>query len=985
MEPLFIPASFFLVRVPFLPIDIFFERQERDMQIFYENHPLFQEAIALASPLLWEAAEKKREKGTSSSLFKYFSRMTSRATPFGLFSFVACGLSAEKMQGWIDLEKVKKRARPDMEWLQTIIEKICQDEKVFLELPVQHNPLLATQGDRFFINYFVHNQDQKSASLKKNPLIEAIFCLTEKSITIKKLIEHLLVLMPSLVPEKVQEVIKKVLKEQFLWFSLTPSLISVSPFKEFLTKIPTTYGESLSLIQEKIEEYTMTAPGFGQDKLLSLGEQMKNFGTASVYLQVDTALPYSEITLAKPLLEDVAKAADILWYLGERDETNKQYFERFVNKYGMERLVPVLELLDEVRGLGEPKVSFQEQTKNDPVRNWQSQVLADCLWEHKLEITITEELIKEWKVKPELHKVPPSMDLFFELANHEPNSTCSEIIITGIALQGGSTFGRFLDMFDSKVHKKLEEFYAQEEFNNEDVTFVESSYLPPKSKGQNVAINPHFRKEIIDLSPCGYSTLSLREIYVGAKQNRLYLSSQHGNIEYYVTASNVLNALSAPVPLRFLRDVSKSKYRSCRLWDWGEFNLMPFLPRVRFNNIILSLAHWNVDLKKIGALPTDSISQIIEKFNLWGQRYEMPRYIFIREMDNKLLIDRSREEDLKIIGSYLKKKIPIVLMEKYLPHSSTFLKSSLGNHHAEYVLPLLKHARHSLKKPKKIITKRVVESIPTKLRFYLPGSEWLFVKFYLSQETEKLFLIQHLYPSLERLQTDRLINHSFFIRFSENNRPHVRVRYHGKEEMITTNLLPRIRDWSYHLIQEGIIQEMEFCSYEREVERYGGSKLIGLMEEFFCVDSQIVFEFLLKEKEIHLPLHVIAASSILDLLNGMHLTLEEQNIFFHETSIEKTALSGFKDWRKKVLFSPPLIQEILCKRQIALTKVRQAIDCFSHELTSSPFSILSSIIHMHCNRLMGTDPKAEAKARAFAGYAIKNAALLPYAKEEIKK
>lgn len=974
MEPIFIPASFFLTRIPFFPIETFHEEQEKDMHHFYENNCLFQEAIAIASPLLQKATVTKRDKDSSSSLFKYFSRMSSRATPFGLFSFVACGFGEQKIKGKIDLMKVKKRARPDMEWLQTFIEKICQDEKVFLELSVRHNPLLAMQGDRFFVNYLVNDLNQRSASLKKTPLTEAIFSLTEKSVTIQILIERLTASMPNLIPEKVQEILKKLLKEQFLWFSLTPSLISPFPFKEFLTKLPNYYHESLSHVLNGIEEYSMTAPGDGLKKLLLLSEQMKNLTTAPVFLQVDAALHDSEITLPKYILEEVAKAADILWILGRKDETNKQYFERFVNKYGRERLVPVYELLDEIRGLGEPKLSTQQQEKNDAFRKWQSQIVADCLWEHKIEVTLTEELIKEWRPNTEFRKAPPSLDLFFQLSDSSSHSTWPEIMITGMAPQGGSTFGRFLDMFDDKVHMKLKEFYAQEEQIDEEVSFIESSYLPLKSKGQNVAIHPHFRKEMIDLSPNGSSTLLIKQIYVGAKQDRLYLTSKEGDIEYYVTASNVLNVHSAPVPLRFLRDISKSKYHTCGLWDWGEFYSMPFLPRIRFNKTILSIARWNVDLKKIGALLTESIPKLIEKFTLWADRYNMPRYIFISEMDNKLLIDRNHIKGLTIIARYLKKNTPLMLMEKYL--SSSFVQSTFGNHHAEYVLPLLKNPLYSIKKPKKILTKKVID-VPAKIRFCLPGSEWLFVKYYLSQDTEKLFLTRHFYPFLRSLHTNRLINQFFFIRYTEDNKSHIRVRYHGKEELIASHLLPQIRDWSYHLIEEGLIHEMALCSYEREIERYGGIKLIGIMEEFFCVDSQIVLDLLFNEKDLCMPLHVIAACSILDILNGLQVPVQEQIDFFNDTGIEKKSLIGFKEWRKTILFPPLPLQEILFKRHAFLAKVRETINHFSHELTASFFSILSSLIHMHCNRLMGTDLRAEEKARAFAGYAIKNASLLP--------
>jgi len=82
-------ADFFLARFANLPLSLLDEiKTEEQLLAFYQNCPLLQNAIADASPSLHEAL--KKGKGLD-GLRKYFTRMCTRTTPFGLFTSVAWG------------------------------------------------------------------------------------------------------------------------------------------------------------------------------------------------------------------------------------------------------------------------------------------------------------------------------------------------------------------------------------------------------------------------------------------------------------------------------------------------------------------------------------------------------------------------------------------------------------------------------------------------------------------------------------------------------------------------------------------------------------------------------------------------------------------------------------------------------------------------------------------------------------------------------
>src|ERR1700722_13770591 len=158
-EHLFLPASFFMLRAPFLPFDAFKKMQEEKdpkayVSAFYANDTRFREAVFIASTSLKKGIESRQKtKEIENTLFKYFSRSASRSTPFGLFAFATYGFFGTKAVTDLDLNQLIKRGRPDMEWLQKVIEKICLDSNLIHELPIQRNPLLICRGERFSISY----------------------------------------------------------------------------------------------------------------------------------------------------------------------------------------------------------------------------------------------------------------------------------------------------------------------------------------------------------------------------------------------------------------------------------------------------------------------------------------------------------------------------------------------------------------------------------------------------------------------------------------------------------------------------------------------------------------------------------------------------------------------------------------------------------------------------------------------------------------
>ena len=182
--------------------------------------------------------------------------------------------------------------------------------------------------------------------------------------------------------------------------------------------------------------------------------------------------------------------------------------------------------------------------------------------------------------------------------------------------------------------------------------------------------------------------------------------------------------------------------------------------------------------------------------------------------------------------------------------------------------------------------------------------------------------------------------------------------------------------WTLPLLKGEYLKDFQLDIYEREVERYGGAELIELSEEFFCKDSELCLDLLKTagHPSSKMPIYVIAAISLVDLLEGLGEKTEKIPSYL-TSELDKRDLIGIRPWSKTLtsLNHEALgISQALMKRQEIVPQLRQRMYETQQKraLPSSLASMQNSLIHMHCNRLMGIDPGLERTARLYTQYAI---------------
>lgn len=989
-EKVFDAVPFFLLRIPTWPTNKFeclHLDKKAPLEIYSENE-LLREAIAIASPSLYDSLKKRDPKKLdqeAKSLSHYISRMKIRPTPFGLFSSVSTAKWGEATTHIeFNEQLLQKRTRLDMEWVFLLIQKLFQDEKKFLSLPVRTNPLLQFGGERYYLDYLRHTGDAESISTTKSiratKLIQLILDYAKESISVEQLWLKLEANFPILEQDKALDVIRQLVSQQFLWPGLIPSLLSESSsYETLLSHFP-----DLDSIFEEINYYDGLPPGKGEKALEKLQNNMGAIVSSKSYLQVDTAYSGKNLELSKIVLEELQQALNLLWKIASVQNLPNiltTYHSKFLKKYDVYRTVPLLELLDEERGLGSLFEDSNVPSFDNEWEKWVKQQWQDCLFHKKKEWVLTEESISsflESKQHIDPIEAPLSLDVLckvFADSNQNLDSGNFLLALSYISKEGGSIFGRFLDLLGSDAKNHVAQLFDLEERLENQSLFVELSYLPSAVRNANLAIHPCLRSYRLDiesiLKPKG--TLALEDIYVGVTTSKFFLTDKESRFNIIPRANHVFNVFYDPLPFKFMRHVAHSQCPTISSVLWGSLQeAAVFLPRIRYGKTILSPATWNVDSQ---LYVKGSLEKNISSFNFWADQWELPQSFFLVHGDQQLLFDRTNPENVNEIVRKLKRGESLKFIEKI---DGAWIKGFSGNHICEITVPFVKNIKYARKD-------NHIQAAPyspetNEKRHHFPGGNWLYLKLYLGGDKINEFLMGCLYNFLESFCQEGLIEEWFFVRYYDPD-PHLRLRIHSQSFEMISKVLSDFEEQFRLWTQLGWIKEVSIVKYEREIERYGGPLLIqGAETVFYCDSLATLFTIHASlTQQTQCDEMVLYALSVVNFLRSFHLNLNQMLLLLNKLKADEKELSGFRQHKIQLISlinalqegdsQIPEIQVMNTAFDIRRESVQNYWRLAAHLEKERRDSIILSLLHMHCNRL-GCLGKDETKAKLYARQAL---------------
>jgi lantibiotic biosynthesis protein len=1038
-ENLFSCLDFFMVRSPILPIEVFKELTSYDMDSMSNdrfqnalfklkqlaNNPIIREAITVVSPSLLESLpylenEKynKKQQQVLSSLLRYVLRMTTRATPFGICSGVTYGTFGSETKIRLKNSQLhKKRTRADMEWIMNIVRQLESDKEVIKQIRVKINPNLYVLGDRIKIPYTIKNDTIKprTYSVQLTPVMADIINNAKDFIHFKTLFMKLQGKYPNEPSYKIENYIFQLLDSEVLISELRPPLLDSNPLEYLISKLSgletnNHLFEQLLTIHSEIKQYDEMKIGEGESKLLGLIEKMRHISNVQKHIQVDLSLVTEEpVKLNHKVKKDLEKAVELLWRFSAKRENTvlKEYRQRFIEKYGFNRLVPLPELVDDETGLGLPRYHQKNSSLTERLKNREillKQWVTEALVKGKDEIVLDEEKINEFdKTDVNVQKLPDSVELYCTLNKiGEGNDDYLIVIGENPGSDGaGKSFGRFIDMFDNVLKDKWLQIHDFEQKMHPNAVLAEVTCQHYQSRILNVVQTINRRPYEITLGTNSLNKksriLTVNDLLIGCTEDRFYVTSKLTGKEIIPSTSHMLNHYVAPEVFSFLIDVILENRELLSPVDWGTLSDLPYLPRLRYKNIVLSPARWRMFKQSIHVNFNEEKCTLFEKVSEWRKEWRVPRFIYLTNLDNRILLDLENplhvNELLRDLKN-LKNGESLLLVEPgFSIDDEQLIKENHGTHFiGEFVFSFIKSKSEenikdlNVKNRVEMLSKKKVISI--KERIQPPFGEWLYLKLYNLRSRQDEFIASELRTLVEYLKQKGIIYDSFFVRYFDPE-SHLRIRFKGETNNLICKCTPIINEKIKLWINKGFINRVVYDTYDPEIERYGGPNLIHLAEEVFMKDSDVVINLisLHRYKKMGYDLDTIGIISVIDIMENFFMGFESQLEWLN-------ASVNFKDFQKefrakrdhllKVANSSDnwrglrserdgrILYEIMLTRREAIQKYANALKIAEKEnmLYGSIYEVIGSVIHLHLNRLLGVNQERENKIMALARHTL---------------
>jgi thiopeptide-type bacteriocin biosynthesis protein len=1016
-DSIYTPFEQFLVRIPLMPMEFYkdltisgMQRQKRreskykTIEEMLKNDKLIRSAIYIASKKILEKFDSDYDKGSGDKktvykLMRYLIRMSTRTTPFGIFSSVSMGSWSDETSIRFSKNDRYIKARVDSEWLLKLVSLLESDPFVIKSLSLFTNQSINKYGNRISLMEYVPLTDNiinKEISINATEPVMDILKLSKKGISYKSLIKKMSKKY-STHKYEIEALITNLIGQTILFTNLRFDLTNKDSLKQIALQLSDkNFGLRLKQISTEIKKLNTIELEDIEANYNDISNQMDKLVNSELKrpIEIDMGLNLQQNHLQKSIGEEISKAAEILLSMS-RFPTGSGYLQiykkRFLEKYGGERLVPILDLLDGSKGLGDPYndkylKEYVDANRTDLRDDTLLKLPYLALKENNLVITLDKNIIGMLKTsKSNENIMPKSLDIFASVCSKSEkaiNSGNFKIAITPITgkIGAGECITRFSYLLDKSSDALFKDILAYGGIVNKDILMAEYITIPKNIHMTNVMIHePLYEYKV----PLGVSSkpvnknIPLDELYAGVKNNKFYIYWPKGRKQVIIKSNSMINYILLPTTIRFLVEVSEDGSPLFHQFDWGSASKLPFLPRIEYRKIILSPAKWNISLfLSRTEFAMDTEETFFVSLRKWRDKWLVPRYVYLKLLDNRLLLDLDSKEHSRQIYSEiknLKDNITLEIEEVVPTLDQTWLIGDDGHYFSEFIIPL------KLKNPKPEVSTLPKISLGDEKRIERervnpPFSEWLFLKLYVDKNSEVDLISGRISEFCSVYMERGIIDNWFFIRYSDPE-DHIRLRFNGSPKTLNSVLLPEICKWAKKMVDENICFRFVIDTYERETERYGGATGIHLSEKLFGIDSSIssLIMQLLKKRNVENDNYVIAALTADYLLSGLGLNLDKRLALYRIWS-KDTKRKFDKSFDDRLILLHKLMKDEQ-QFDIGDIPIKNLKDLLDKELNpiklglngllkknklSVPIEeIYRSYIHMHFNRNLGVDIDGE--------------------------
>ena len=670
------------------------------------NNDLFNEAIYIASPVLYDEmikliddkiGNKKKIERTIYSLYRYFSRMSTRCTPFGLFA--GCSIGKIRTETNIDLQdNFNRKTRLDMYYLCVLYDTIVNNIRVKDGIKYYTNTTLYPTTKKFYryIETLLINNNRKYqiSEINTSYKLSEILSLAKNGVTLKEMVEHLVDVY--LTEEDILIYLNKLIDYQILVGDLSNSIIGTDYLNRIISLLYELEGmedlythlNEIQSILKKLDLNNESNKIKYYREMEELIEKIKIPFQKNYLFQVDVIRKSDKITLNTSIIEELKSSIIFCNKITplEENESLNHFKRNFIERYD-EKEVPLMEVLDPEIGLGYPinnkesdpspliddlilPLSTQKEKNFETFKLNRFQIhlfkkTIECISNNSKCIFLNDLDVKDYTFN--WSDLPPTMYSMFKVIRSNPNDVLIKLESTGGSC-GANLFSRFshadydIDQFVKKITAKEQELMP-------DVIYAELVHLPESRVG-NVLLRPHSRNyELLYLStsdnPSDFK-IPISDLLLSVHNNRIVIRSKKLDKEIIPRLTTAHNYHNNTMPIyRFLCDLQVQSGRNALYFSWGPLgSLFTFLPRVQYKNTILSEASWNLESDIICHLfDLEDDNDLIQNCDIMRESINLPEHTLMPDGDNELYTNWNNPLSIRSLLSIIKKRKAVFFKE----------------------------------------------------------------------------------------------------------------------------------------------------------------------------------------------------------------------------------------------------------------------------------------------------------------------------------
>jgi len=726
----------FILRTPLLPlesIESFYSENRtfhEELRKFYEL-PEVQEAMFLASPALydqmmkWLHTENIPDDKLLITLIKYISRMSTRCTPFGLFAGISIG--TYEHETLIELEgrsRYKKHTRLDMYYLCAFAADLVQEKKI--QEKIKFHPNSSIYKIRNKIRYVEYSYQKgrrihSLVSVENSEYLTKILQAAKKGLT-RDEISHVLY-TEGIDKNEAKDYIIELIDNQLLLSELESKITGIGLLDQIHSTL-VSYDTSnpklakLKMIRSLLKKMDVQKIGLPVNRYKQMESIIKELDTdfEQKYLyQVDMFKPVKKCFLKHDIIYQVLKGVSLLSRLNPSSDSGHmlRFKSMFKERYGNKEM-PLCQALDVECGIGYgadryqgdfapliddiifPKSQSKKKLSPNPINDYLHNKYLESSRKKLDEIRITDEEVKgfhhDWE------NLPDTFNAIIRLTGDKKNNKGFLYLESAGSTSAANLLGRFCNT-DKSVFNHVRSITEMEAYLNPDSILAEIVHLPESRVG-NILHRPVLRAYEIPYIAQSSVThdfqIPIDDLFISIKEDKIHLRSKRFQKQVIPRMSAAHNYAFNALPVyHFLCDLQHQGKKSGLSFQWDDLSeKSEFLPRVIYDNLIISQAIWNINTDNLPfKLSEKNSGALSNSINQWRKIKKIPSKIIIRDGDQELYIDLDHEFGKKILVSILKKKKNHNLSEFLNSHDDCVVHSEEGRFANEVIISFFKSTR----------------------------------------------------------------------------------------------------------------------------------------------------------------------------------------------------------------------------------------------------------------------------------------------------